>query len=199
MTDQRKREILDTAKKVNDLSEKFQLIHATYASERLIRQVMKEHFEKELSGLSQKIKNCSSGMLDELSEEKRSLEDAMKRRICAISVDFVDISTDRARTVKINNSFTIYLPRELQDHIKDEHGKRDYEVMRKIRKMMAHELGHLALHTDALMEENNTVGTLAFQDGEREAEADLFGEDLLERRRIRNQEIFEDGGAHNLL
>lgn len=81
----------------------------------------------------------------------------------------------------------------------DSNGDYNYDTIRKIRKLMSHELGHLALHTDELLQIDSMQGSKLIKDADREEEASYFGDKLLELRRIRNEKIYQDGGAHKKL
>lgn len=58
---------------------------------------------------------------------------------------------------------------------------------------MAHEIGHMVLHTKELLLEESTQGSLNIKNAEKEEEANIFGKELLELRRDRNRKIRADG------
>ncbi|MBD5459252.1 MAG: hypothetical protein HDR27_11855 [Lachnospiraceae bacterium] len=87
---------------------------------------------------------------------------------------------------------------ELEKKIFDENGNYNYEVIQKIRQLMAHELGHLILHTDELLHIDGTQGSKLITDEEKEEETDCFGKQLLHFRKERNEKIYRDGGAHKI-
>ena len=100
--------------------------------------------------------------------------------------------------VKIENAFVINLSRKLEQRIFNKDGTYNYEVIKKIRKLMAHELGHLILHTNELLNIDGTQGSKDISDEEEEKEADFFGKEIIRLRKLRNKKIYEDGGAHKM-
>ncbi len=197
----RKKEILSKAKEINDLSEQYQLIHATYASQEYIKGIIREYYQERLSQLKERISTKALNGLDTSQEmsDKKELEQMIKRNRYTVNIDYIDVSNeDTARIVKVGTSFTIYLAKSLKDKIIDQSGAYNYKIIRKIRRLMGHEIGHIVLHTKELLIDESTQGSLTIKDDEKELEADAFGEKLLELRRNRNKRIREDGGAENL-
>lgn len=146
--------ITEKAHEVTNISEKFQLIHATYACQSIIKEEVIRNFSIKYEDLRKRI------------EEKMRL--------------------------KANYEA------ELEKKIFDENGNYNYEVIQKIRQLMAHELGHLILHTDELLHIDGTQGSKLITDEEKEEETDCFGKQLLHFRKERNEKIYRDGGAHKI-
>lgn len=197
----RKKEIQDKAKEINALSEQFQLVHATYASSEYIRTVVREFYQKELDNLKIRILDKTKKDQDTTQEllEKSELENLIRRNNYIIDIGYIDVSDENiARVVKLGKSFTIYLAKSLKDSIFKPNGDFDYDVIGKIRELMAHEIGHMVLHSKELLLEESTQGSLNIKDAEKEEEADIFGKELLELRRDRNRKIRADGGADKL-
>lgn len=105
-------------------------------------------------------------------------------------------SEDAARVIKTETAFVINLSQDLKEKIFTESGDYNYNVIQKIRKLRAHEIGHLILHTNDLLNIEGTQGSKLITDSEKEEEADFFGEQLLSLRKDRNKKIHLDGGAH---
>lgn len=202
MEPMRKQEIKSKAKDINNLSEQFQLIHATYAVQECIKNIVKEVYTEKLNALTVRMIEKMQRDLntDDELREKQELEDLIKRNRVSIDIGYIDISDDNiARVVKVgNSSFHIYLALSLRNSLFMEDGEYNYETITKIRQLMSHELGHLVLHTKDLLLEDGTQGSLTIRDSEKEEEADLFGEELLQLRKERNRKIRCDGGAENL-
>ena len=198
----RKVEIKNKAKEINDLSEQFQLVHATYAVQECIKGFIKESHIKALKNLTSRIADRMQQNLDtdKEFEEKKELEELIKRNQVSINIGYINISDDNiARVIKVgNSSFHIYLAASLRDSILKEDGEYNYDTIVKIRKLMSHELGHLILHTKDLIMEESTQGSLTICDDKKEEEADLFGNELLQLRKDRNRKIRHDGGADYL-
>lgn len=197
----REKEIKAKAKEINDFSEQFQLIHATYATQEYIKNIVKDFYQQKLCELQNRISQKIEKELDTDKEfkEKKRLEETIKRNKFDISIGYINVSdSDIARVVKIGNSFTIYLASSLKDSIFSDNKEFNYDVIQKIRKLMAHELGHLVLHTKELLLEDGLQGSLNICNNDKEKEADIFGKELLKLRKERNKKIKDDGGAEKL-
>lgn len=199
MNTERKNEIREIARNVSRTSEQFQLIHATYACQMLIKQIVMVDYQKKYDKLSADIvERMMNGLSYEKErKEKERLDILIKQRSFHIDVAYIESSSeDAARVVKINNAFVIHLSKSLVKRIFDKNGDYNYDAIRKVRKLMSHELGHLALHTEELLQIESTQGSKLINDMDKEEEATFFGNELLELRKERNRKIYQDGGAH---
>lgn len=199
---QQKIKIKEAAKRVTDCSEQFQLIHATYACRQLIIENLKKIHYRKCKELKEKIFtqfNQSASITDQLKKEKEILHNEIANSKINIDVEYINVPDENvARVIKIENAFVICLAKSLLESIFDSDGNYNYETIKKIRNLMAHELGHLVLHTEELMS-YDTQGSLKIKSEEKEEEANYFKDELLELRRQRNEKMYKDGGAHNLL
>lgn len=201
MHTERRQEIKTKAKEINDFSEQFQLLHATYASQEFIKSTVQEYFQKKLNVIKKKIEEKTTHNLDAAREleELEELSNVIKNNRFAIDIGYIDISDDNiARVTKNGKSFSIYLAKSLKDSICNPDGSFNYATIGKIRKLMAHELGHIVLHTKEVLMEEGTQGSLNIKNPDEESEADIFAEELLGLRKERNKKIREDGGADKL-
>lgn len=194
----KKQEIKQKAEKISHSSEQFQLIHATYACQMFIKQIVIDDYNKKRDELRERIE---SKMIKGISYEKDTAEkdrlDALiRQRSFHIDVAYIECSEDSARVVKMDNAFIIYISKSLLKNIFDSNGQYNYQVISKIRNLMSHELGHLVLHTNELLQIDSMQGSKLIQDADKEEEADYFGQELLRLRKLRNQKIYQDGGAH---
>ncbi len=200
MDTKRRQDIKTKAKNINDCSEQFQLLHATYASQEDVKRTVQDFYTEKLAVLKDKIDKKAKHRLnteDEL-EQVKNLMDIIQNRF-VIDIGYMSVSDEgMARVTKTGKFFTIWLAKSLRDKIHKVDGGLDYDVIQKIRELMAHELGHIVLHTKEILKEEGTQGTLNIQNDEQEMEARLFAEELLELRRERNRKIREDGGADKL-
>lgn len=199
MDTEREKEIKLKAGEVTEVSEQFQLIHATYACQTLIKKLVMDDLKQQYDELSKKIEEKMQLGCDYKEElkEKQRLDILIQQKAFHIDVAYIETTTeDAARVIKIDNAFVINLSRSLANRIFDAKGEYNYDVIRKIRELMAHELGHLILHTSDLLQINSTQGSKLIVDSEKETEADYFGECLLELRKLRNEKLYQDGGAH---
>ena len=191
----RKQEIRTKAEEITKASERFQLIHATYAARTMIKSMVMKYYEEKCSVLSKRIEDRIEQGLDIENEtnEKIELLSKMKQSSFHIDVEYIDTkSEDMARVVKVENAFVINLPKALALKVFNEDGNYNYEIIQKIRRLMAHELGHLILHTDELLHIDGTQGSLELSFDEKEIEARYFAEELIELRRKRNERLYKD-------
>ena len=160
----------DRAAEVNNKAEEFTLSHAVMAMQAILEQENK----KPKPALLKAKKELKTGYLqitDEEYEAKRKELFGYNRRAFII-VDYLDLLTpEGARTYLGDGYIEILLPSSLKNNIP------------KLRKLVGHELGHLALHFDELI---STVGrkdgTKTIQEPEKEAQADRFAEELIRLR-----------------
>lgn len=193
LTSKRRNEIRDKANNIIKSSDKYHFIHATYACQRMIKDMVSSFYKTECLKLSGKIreKTKNGGEIpDDLNEEYERLMILAKEGRAHIDVDFIDTSTeDEARAIKTTNAFVINLPKSLAERVTYENGSFNKEAVRKIRELMAHELGHIMLHTDELLKIEGTQGSKEISEGEKEEEARFFAEKILEMRTQRNEDL----------
>lgn len=195
MNPDRERIILGKAEEITKKSEQFQLIHATYAARAMIKEIVKNYYKERYEDLSRRTKERLQKGLDVKSElvEKKELDSKARESSFHIDVEYIETKTEEmARVIKIENAFVINLPRSLAERVMDDDGNYNYETIQKIRGLMSHELGHLILHTDELLRIQGTQGSLEIDDKELEAEASLFGDELIRLRRERNERFYRD-------
>ena len=192
LSDERKQEIYLQAKKVNSVSEQYQLIHACFAIQKIINEHINNSFKAKFDDLRKELlrEDLDGDTLAQILQKKNELEMESRRRRINISVRYCDslhganATTTRVGTYK--NSFTISLPQELSN-VRNEDGSFNYERMRDLRKLMAHELGHILLHTDCINEDG-----VIDEDGNKEEESDFFADKILQLRRDRNKDFYND-------
>ncbi|MBQ9437307.1 MAG: ImmA/IrrE family metallo-endopeptidase [Lachnospiraceae bacterium] len=192
----RKKEIREKALEVSKGAERFQLIHATYAARGMIKEIVTDYYKKRYDSLSARVREKMDKGIDDVDaemKEKKELDAMVKQSSFHIDVDYINTyDEDTARVVKINNAFVINLPKSLADRIFDKNGEYNYEVIHKIRGLMAHELGHLLLHTGDLLQIDGTQGSKLITNDEKELEARYFADELIELRKKRNEKLYTD-------
>ena len=196
----RKKEIKDKACNITKVSEQYQLIHATYAARSMIKNMVMNHYKAQYDELSERIsmKIKAGANIEKDLKEKAELETKTKQSSFHIDVEYIDTRTeDMARVIKIDNAFVINLPKSLANKIFDGDGNYDYDTLYKIRCLMAHELGHLILHTDELLRIEGTQGSMDLSDDEYENEAKYFADELIELRRKRNERFYRERAYKN--
>lgn len=176
-------------------SDKYHFIHVTYACQLMIKNLVSSYYANEFKKLSQEIRErtMNGGEIpDDLKEKKQHLLVMTKEGRAHIDIDYIDTSSENeARIIKTNNAFVINLPRSLAEKVTFKDGKFDKEVVSKLRSLVAHELGHLMLHTDELLKIESTQGSKLIVGEDKEEEARFFAEDILKKRDERNMELHD--------
>ncbi len=181
--------IKNLAAEVNKISEKYQLIHATFAIEKLIEEKLRSCVKEQIAEIRQQlITETDKEAQERLYKQVQELTTDISAKVRIVVEYLPQIDEDSARLTRSGrNTFLIILPKSMENIRKDD-DTIDFERLRRLRKLMAHELGHIVLHTGILcqMEE--------ISNEEKETEADLFATILIELRKKRNEEIYS--GAH---
>ena len=187
-----KEQIYEKAKWVNSISDEYQLIHATFALEKIFNDEMKATYEKEIIKLREEIANESeTDKLAGIFQRAKELKEMQRQKKIKIRLIYLkEIDENSARTTKTKNTYMILLPEKLKC-MRNEDGSMNFEKLRKLRHLIAHELGHIFLHSESILCEDS-VGTRRLE-GKAEEEADCFAEQLIELQRRRNQELYVEG------
>lgn len=184
LTETRKEAIETIAKNIDTFSEKYQLLHATVAIEKLFRDKMQKEYEKKFLTIRESIfKEKDIDKRDELYLRAKELKNESNKRI-RITIDYSErIGDDSARTTRTNNNiFMILLPKSLEN-IRNENGEIDHCRLQKLRKLMAHEIGHIVLHSGIFDDAIPLDKTIE------EEEADFFADTLIKLRETHSGEI----------
>lgn len=190
LSEERKREIFEQAKFVNEISEEYQLIHACFAVQQIINDHINSTYEEKFKELRKSLiaEDVNGDTIETLLRKKRELESENRKKRINISIRYIaslkgsNATTTRVGTYK--NTFIISLPKELEQ-VRDGEGEFDYARMKVLRTLMAHELGHILLHTDYINEDG-----VVDEDGNKEEESNYFAEAILELRRERNRKFY---------
>ena len=192
LSEERKREIYNQAKRVNDVSEEYQLIHACFAVQKIINEHINSLFQNKFDELRSRLlkEDLDSDGVAQVLQKKKELELENRRKRINISIRYIESLVGfNATTTRVGiykNSFIISLPKELE-HIRRSDGTFDYAKMKNLRKLMAHELGHILLHTDYINEDG-----IIDEDGNKEEESNYFPDTVLALRRQRNRNFYSD-------
>lgn len=179
-TEKRKTEIKAKAKRVYDISFGYHLTHAVFGGDRLLisdlKEANKEAIEKLKDALRVAAREKNTALVDELMAKIAMLERTLKSRKQHILIDYIPMKdTDGGRVIRVDDKLIISLPEALCENTIIE-SKLQKEPVEKIRKKMAHELGHIVLHTEQLPE-YDLSGSARLKDLDWEAEE--FAEELL--------------------
>lgn len=179
--------IKSLAAEVNKISEKYQLIHATFAIEKLVEDKLRENVNAEIAQIRKRLAlETDKDAQERLFRQVQELRTDVGSKVRIIVEYLPQIEDDSARLTRSSrNTFLIFLPKSMEN-VRNSCGTIDFERMRRLRKLMAHELGHIVLHTGILCPEENLT------DEEKEEQAELFAVTLIELRKQRNEEIYSN-------
>lgn len=177
--------IKNLASEVNKISEKYQLIHATFAIEKLIEDKLRKTVNTEIAAIrNQLTQETDKDVQDRLFKKVQELRTDVGSKVRIIVEYLPQITDDSARLTRSSrNTFLIFLPKSMEN-VRKSDGTIDFERMGRLRKLMAHELGHIVLHTGILCPKETLT------DEEKESQAELFAVTLIELRKERNEEIY---------
>lgn len=188
-------EIQHLAGRINSTSEKYQLIHAMFAIEKIFRDNSNSHYRDAVSRVWNDLKNpnLSADQKASLMQQARDLREEANKRI-RILVDYIpQIKEDSARITQTqHNTFMIVLPKSMEC-TRGTDNKINFEVLGALRRLMAHELGHIVLHSglfDSYDEGSKGHREIEITDVSEE-EAEIFAKVLIDLRRDRNREIYD--------
>ena len=163
----------DYANAIHKYSQHRLLSHTRDACEKYIYQSEQKHYKKELDRLKESLKKSTA---DEDEKDSLSKIDKVKKEFEKHSVHITinySKSNRTARTVRKNNGFAIVIP------FPDFESK---ESITNARSLIAHELGHIVLHTEELIKTDGR-GSNLLNSPEKEDEADVFSERILELKK----------------
>jgi hypothetical protein len=181
------------AEEINKISLDYHLTHAVFACDKLIE----DNYKRSKSETASKLKNSlqeayckkDNDTITELLKEKKSL----KLPKYHIFVDYIDMKDpEGSRVVKAEDKLIISLPKMLVDNSRNDDGSYNEEGVKKLREIMAHELGHIALHIDNLLRIDSLQGSKEL-DNNQENEANWFADKLLWLRHERNKKMAQCG------
>lgn len=180
--------INDLVQEINSASEKYQLIHATFAIEKIFKKQIEDQYKFEFDKISNALRDPAicDDEVERLMKKAASLREESCKGI-KILVDYIpQMHESSARITRTpNNTFMIVLPQTLEN-TRGSDGKIDFEKLSKLRELMAHELGHVVLHSGVLVPCNDEINEGS------EEEAKYFAERMIVLRRRRNEEIYHN-------
>ena len=191
-------DVKQKAKQVNDTSLDYHLSHAIFASNKITA----KEFENYISERGKELKERL------LAAEKISDSKAREARIAEISkeidhlgkpyrihVEYLRGDNVKGRAVFLpeSNQFIISLPESMLHQSRNKDGSYILSGVKALRELVAHELGHIVLHTERFLQNHTTQGTLMLRGPQEEEDANLFAQELLALRYKRNEGLFTTG------
>jgi len=184
-------EVKQKAKQVNDISMDYHLTNAIFACSRIVQSEFKEYIDEKSRGIKKRLlaaeKAGSTQQIHEINKEIQQLKVPF-----GIHVEYISKGKGRIIFLPDSNRFVITLPKDLLDGSRNQDGTYNPEGLKKLRKLTAHEIGHIALQTKELVKSASTQGSITIS-GNQESDANIFAEELLALRHQRNEELFKGG------
>ena len=173
-------EIKARAKKVYNLSFDYHLAHAVFGSDGLLLYDRKEYKSEEnkklFNAVLRAVEEGDKSLQKKLKEEGDTLKREFQHRKYCILVEYIPMDDIYGgRVVIVDDKLKISLPEKLKEGIINEKGELDSASINNLREIMAHELGHIVLHTEKIPPDPRGSKGLASFDWEAEA----FAEELL--------------------
>lgn len=185
------KEVYDKAAEVSHISLDYHFTHAAFACNKLLEDDFKKKHKKATSRLKAELDAaCRKQDNNRVSELLKKIA-AVKLPKYRIFVDYLDLSDpEGARVVKAEDKLIINLPKSLAEESRDAGGYYNKAAVQKLRRIMAHELGHIVLHTEVLLSINSKQGSKEIG-GDLECEANWFADELIRLRVERNNILNE--------
>jgi len=178
------------AKKVYEFSFNYHLIHAVFGSDGLLlcdRKEYKTEENKELFNAAFKAIQAGDAVLAEkLKKDGETLKKEFQHRKYCILVEYIPMDDIYGgRVVIADDKLKISIPEKLKEGLIDEEGKLNSAPIINLREIMAHELGHIVLHTEKIPPGTQGSKILAPLDWE----AEVFAEELLRLYKSHNHRL----------
>jgi Zn-dependent peptidase ImmA (M78 family) len=181
-------EVHEKAAKVDNISYDYHLTHAVFACDKMLEDAFKEQGKKETVRITNELKIAYKNKDNHKAALLLKQKKALKLTKYHIFVDYIKgMARDAGRVIKVEDKLVISLPDQLAIDAKAKDGLFNKSHVNKLREVMAHELGHIALHVDKLVS-NNLQGSNDIK-GQEETEADWFAKELLCLRVERNKKL----------
>lgn len=180
------KDIKTKARQINEKSLNFHLPHAIFAVNAQLHDVFVTDAKARIAQLKDEIHKAQIAQDDkkiaQLYKEIGVLETPHQ-----VYVQFIDMVEDGARVTKLENSLVISLSQRLAEKSMNNKGEYNVAIVQKLRKIIAHELGHIVLHTKDVLNMGGLQGTKDIRGKDKEQEADIFANELLLLRHERNE------------
>jgi len=188
------REIREKAAEINESSLNYHLAHAVFACNKIVEDVFKKNSQNRIKELKSELQAAEKNNNEKKVAEILMDIDRLGRpfRIYVEYVQDMDIEGGRVVKLPLSNQFVISLPEDLLIKSRNKDGTYNIDGVKTLRHRMAHELGHIALHIEELLEIDGTQGSFLLTD-EAEKEANIFATEILELRHQRNIQIYSTG------
>ena len=189
------KDVKNKARQIFTLSLNYHLSHAVFACNKTVEDILKRHSQEKIETLKKDLQKAEENNDTVKIAEIVSNIQYFSRpfRIYVEYVPEMDIEGGRVVRLPSSNQLIISLPEKLLKKSCNKDGSYNADGIRTLRKRMAHELGHIALHIEELLIDDSTQGSISLTDNA-EVEADIFADELLRLRHERNEKLYKSGG-----
>jgi Zn-dependent peptidase ImmA (M78 family) len=178
MTEQ---EVKDKAREVHDVSFEYHLTHAFFACDKILLEENKKKGKEDRRRLKNELAEARRkkdfAKCAELNDKIASYKKLNIRKY-RLFIDYIDMDIYAGRVINAEDRLAITLPKKLADATRDKDGSLISKGVAKYRKIMGHELGHIILHTEPLLNIKSKDGSMKLK-GQFDIEADWFSQELL--------------------
>ncbi|GHU03787.1 hypothetical protein FACS1894147_08170 [Spirochaetia bacterium] len=187
-----KKEAEAVAGQVHDGSLNFHMGNAIFACGMMIQAKYAVYKEDRKQQIKEKLqiacRRNEDAVIRDLMSEQKTIEHAR----FPLFVEYVDMDADGGRVIKAGNQLIISLSDKLLRNSRNTDGSYNEAIVKKLRYVTAHEIGHAILHTDELLKTGSLQGSGDLKK-EREEEAGYFASKLVELRSERVKKLGKIG------
>lgn len=182
----RQKYIKGLAENINSISEKYQITHAAFAIEQMLREKKLEQQDKEIKELIKELaqttdKERTTELIETIKNMRKEYNPNF--RIEILYDPFLKGENARLHRTK-NDTFRIAIPKCMECIRNPKDNTIDIDGLERLRRVMAHELGHIILHS-GILDSSNVPSE------DCEEEANYFADCLIGLRKIYSAEIGE--------
>jgi hypothetical protein len=188
-----KKEVEAVAEKAHDESLNFHMGNAIFACGMMIKIKYASYKEDRKQQISKELQTAyrrkDEVTIRDLLVEQKAIEHAR----FPLFVQYVGMDTvDGGRVIKAGNQLIISLSDKLLCNSRNKDGSYNEDIVKKLRYVTAHEIGHAILHTEDLLKTGALQGARDLGK-DREDEAKYFASALLKLRNERVQKLYKMG------
>jgi len=185
-------EVKQKAKQVNDIAVDYHLSNAIFACSKVVQSEFKSYIKEKSNELEKRLLAAEKAGNDEqiaiISREIQQLKIPF-----GIHAEYIERGKGRVIFLPESNRFVITLPKDLLGASRNTDGTYNPEGLKKLRKLICHEIGHIALQTKDLLKNESTQGTIDVTNSGQEADANIFAQELLDLQHKHYEELFKTG------
>jgi hypothetical protein len=184
-----KKEVVTVAGKVHEESLNFHMGNAIFACGMMIQAKYAAYKEDRKQQINKELQTAyrrnDGAIIRDLMAEKRTIEHTR----FPLFVEYAGMETvDGGRVIKAGNQLIISLSDKLLCNSRNTDGSYNEAIVKRLRYVTAHEIGHAILHTEDLLKTNSLQGARDLKK-DREEEAGYFASALVGLRKERIQKL----------